>query len=139
MQRVIERLSRNRMAIRVILIVYWCLMFAGTHMPKVPDALEQVSDKTLHFLAYCGLYVLLVIDAVARRRVSGKLLIGFAALCAVYGIVDELLQIPVGRSADVRDWLADMRGVLTGIVVVFVAGWFGGAFNRNAGDQRTEK
>ena len=134
MQRVIECLSRNRMAVRLVLIAYWCLMFVGTHVPKVPDALEQVSDKTLHFLAYCGLSVLLVIDAAARRRVTGRLLIGFAALCAVYGIADELLQIPVGRSADVRDWLADMRGVATGMAVIVVAGWFGGAFNRNARD-----
>ena len=34
---------------------------------------------------------------------------------AVYGAADELLQIPVGRHADLYDWLADCAGALIGL------------------------
>ena len=36
----------------------------------------------------------------------------------VYGVVDELLQTPVGRTADVKDWFADVAGAVIGIVVL---------------------
>ncbi len=135
----LERLKRNATGIRGVLVVYWCLMFLGTHAPKVPDPLEKVSDKTLHFLAYCGLYLLLVIDAATRRRVTWRLLGAYALLCAVYGIADELLQIPVGRSADVRDWFADMRGVAAGAGVVAVARWLYARTISRTQSQSTEK
>jgi VanZ family protein len=39
----------------------------------------------------------------------------------VYGALDELLQIPVGRHCDLWDWVADMGGVAA---VLAVAGFY---------------
>ena len=35
-----------------------------------------------------------------------------------YGIVDELLQIPVGRTCEVNDWFADLGGIVVGLILV---------------------
>ena len=45
------------------------------------------------------------------RRFVGYVLI----VAAIYGVLDELTQTLVGRSADVADWLADMVGATVGI------------------------
>lgn len=115
--QVFDWLKRHRRSVRLLLVVYWGLMFLGTHLPKVPEPLEEVSDKTLHFLAYFGLYLLLLLDRRACNVFSWGKAVGLVVLCALYGIADELLQIPVGRSADVRDWFADMSGVLLAITI----------------------
>jgi len=36
--------------------------------------------------------------------------------CAVYGVLDEVTQIPVGRSCDLYDWFADVIGIAVGIL-----------------------
>ena len=41
------------------------------------------------------------------------------AITAVYAVIDELLQIPVGRNADVYDALADGAGSLIGLATLF--------------------
>jgi len=135
MRRFVESLSRNAKGVRITLLAYWGLMFLGTHLPKVPVPLEKVSDKTLHFLAYFGLMLLLTLDSVSRQRLTFLRLCGLLMLCAVYGIVDEILQIPAGRSADVRDWLADMRGV-TLAASIAAAGLF---LSRRGESYSTEK
>ncbi|MCA9098798.1 MAG: VanZ family protein [Planctomycetaceae bacterium] len=116
--QVFDWLKRHRKSVRLLLVLYWGLMFLGTHLPRVPVPLEEVSDKTLHFLAYFGLYFLLVFDRLSRNAFSWGRAGGLVVLCALYGIADELLQIPVGRSADVLDWYADMRGVLTSLAII---------------------
>ena len=39
----------------IVLIVYWIVIFVGTHIPEVPDAAPKINDKVMHFGAYCGL------------------------------------------------------------------------------------
>lgn len=100
---------------------YLLLMFAATHYPKPEQISPQVSDKLLHFCAYAGLAVLVVAALHVRRRLGWRAL-GLTALgCAVYGALDELLQIPVGRHCDLWDWVADMGGVAA---VLAVAGFY---------------
>lgn len=139
MNRLFDWLRQHAKRVRILLVVYWTLMFLGTHVPRIPEPLEKVSDKTLHFTAYCGLYFLLVFDSLARGCYTWKRAGGLFALCAIYGVADELLQIPVGRSADVRDWFADMRGVLTALVIVMVVAILTRRFPRRDATQRTEK
>lgn len=111
-------LARYRHWVMAALVMYWLAIFTGTHLPRIPDALETgASDKTLHYIAYCGLAFLLS----ARRscttawtfKGAGLIL----AIAAVYGICDELTQIPVGRDASIYDWFADMIGTGSGIAV----------------------
>ena len=97
--------------------LFWLAMFIGTHLPKVPDALHDVSDKTMHFVAYGGLAFLLALTSAAYQRISLRRYFGLLAIASIYGVLDELLQIPVGRHADVRDWVADTTGAICGLLL----------------------
>jgi VanZ family protein len=103
------------------LAVYWLAIFTATHVPT-PEVIDltEVSDKTLHYGTYAGLGLLLSASVAALggwtvRRAAAVLLV-----VAAYGIVDELLQIPVNRQADVADWQADLVGGLTGVAAFSV-------------------
>lgn len=99
-------------------MLYWLAIFVATHLPKLPESvdLSQVSDKSLHYGAYAGLAFLLSASLGVNGWSWGRagLVLGVAGL---YGAVDEVLQIPVNRHADVLDWQADMVGAGTGILV----------------------
>jgi VanZ family protein len=91
----------------ITLAIYWLAMFIGTHVPRVPPIHGvEPSDKVLHFLAYLGLVVLMAAawatQLVLNWRHFGVLFI----IAAVYGAIDELLQIPVGRSIGMPTWPA---------------------------------
>ncbi len=98
-----------RLAI-LALIAYWILIFAGTHLPKLPNFAPDISDKIKHFAAFFGLATLLCYvtnSANLLRRFSFILVI-----CIVYAAVDELTQGFVrGRVPDVLDFAADAFGV----------------------------
>ena len=102
-----------------MLLAYWGLIFTGTHVPirHVPG-MEHNGDKILHFVAYAGLAWLLGVWFWARGRSGWRTALAVFAVAAVYGGLDELLQIPVGRNADVADWLADCGGAAAGLVVL---------------------
>lgn len=100
----------------VILVAYWLAIFAGTHLPEIPQILAGTSDKIKHFGAFFGLSLLLCYvtngDQV-WRRFGGILLLG-----ATYGAIDELTQgLVPGRTTDLYDWAADVSGMSSGIVV----------------------
>jgi len=99
---------------RGLLISIWLALATLTHIP-VPQMVQEmrVSDKLMHLVAYFPLGFLLTISRVPGFRSGRACLLVIAA----YGILDELLQIPVGRTASVFDWIADVIGAATGIVV----------------------
>lgn len=99
---------------RGLLILIWVVLATLTHIP-VPQAVQElrVSDKLMHLVAYFPLGFLL-----STCRVRGVTSVRACLLViAGYGILDELLQIPVGRTASVFDWIADVIGAGAGIVV----------------------
>lgn len=104
----------------IALISFWLTAFIGTHLPQVPQAINQVSDKTLHSAAFTILGGLL--SWVLQDRVRGWNRHGLLVLLiiAAYGAADELLQIPVGRHCDFQDWVADMIGGCTGLALFHV-------------------
>ncbi len=110
-------------ASKAALAVYWLAMFAGTHYPKPEQISPNVSDKLLHFGAYAGLTLLLVFVVVVRRPLRWRDGVWMSLLLAVYGALDELLQIPVGRHCDIQDWIADMGGVGAALVLAAAAQW----------------
>ncbi len=101
----------------LVLPLYWLGLFAGTHYPHFGQELGDHSDKVLHLLAFTGLSFLLT----ALLRLRGPLCLARLGLVmlvlAVYGAIDELSQIPVGRHCDILDWCADMTGALLGITI----------------------
>jgi VanZ family protein len=97
-------------------------MFLATHLP-VQRVMEQLpaSDKHLHLGAYAVLGFALpwwssgtIRKQHWRSQWHPWLLY---ALLLSYAAIDELLQIPVGRSAEWGDWLADAAGAAIGIAI----------------------
>lgn len=83
----------------------------GTTGPQLPGL-----DKVVHFGLYAVLgYLVARALSVPRTRIAL-----FAALAGitVFGLLDEVHQawIP-GREASVADWIADLLGAATGLVV----------------------
>src|SRR6187549_1352694 len=102
--------DRARFRIRAahgLLAAYWLGIFTLTHLPQLPRVAGVPNvDKVAHLLAY-GLLALLYFTArsMARPLMWRDYLIGMLVF-AVYGVADELLQIPVGRTCDAMDWVA---------------------------------
>lgn len=116
-----------------MLALYWPTLFFFAHIP-IPRVVQQadVSDKSLHFLAYLVLVYLLWFSILGERKVSWR---GVAPWCmlvalAVYGVIDEWSQsFVVGRTCDPRDFCADMTGVFAGLVLISVFSyWLSGLF-----------
>jgi VanZ family protein len=102
----------------ICLIGYWLVLFVGTHLPRVrmPNVAGGHSDKILHLVAFAGLSFLLA-WAIPTKLSDRFRNVRIAALAAVlYGAIDEVTQIPVGRTADWLDLIADTIGVGLGII-----------------------
>jgi VanZ family protein len=106
--------ARVRRWAAAALIAYWCLIFTLTHIPVVPTGLPAHSDKVAHLLMYLGLGFLLAWWLHIAGRVGVRLFVTVLFIAAVYAALDELLQVPVGRTADIRDSLADVAGAIIG-------------------------
>jgi len=112
----------------VALLLYWPGIFIGTHIPHVPRWIGQVavSDKVMHFAAYLFLSFLLWFAVNPDKKVHWRKPTVWFILFAVvwYGVIDEWLQMYVGRNADVRDFFADLAGAVTGLsILTFVNFW----------------
>lgn len=107
----------------VALLFYWVLLFVGTHLPPDSKLLAKVhgNDKAIHALAFAGLSFLMAwaIPTDRARLHKNTLLAAFATV--LYAAMDELLQIPVGRTADWNDFVADCIGVLFGLTLYTIA------------------
>jgi VanZ family protein len=100
----------------IVLAGYWLALFVGTHIPRVPEALQMPGgDKWQHTVTYAGLAFLIAAQRSFGKRFTWKRALWVAGVVIVYGAIDELTQIPVGRDAEFKDWLADGLGTLIGL------------------------
>jgi VanZ family protein len=114
-----ERLKRIAARARTLAIVYCLVLFVGTHIPlEQAKALPEVSDKWIHYAAYAVLTVLvlagweLTIGVLQPKHYFAVWLAG-----VLYGAFDEVSQTPVGRHCDMNDWMADVLGVVCGLLI----------------------
>lgn len=107
-------LARHQRWIVAALVCFWTALFIGTHIPTIPQQLDVVSDKQLHTAAFAGLSFLVALASAARGHFSLYRVPVLFLVIVIYAAVDELLQIPVHRHADVRDWMADTLGTVIG-------------------------
>lgn len=80
-----------------------------------------MSDKSLHFIAYLVLVFLLWCAISPERKVNWRKAAAWWVFLVIfcYGVIDELLQgVVVGRSCDLMDFVADLWGVATGLVLL---------------------
>ena len=93
-------------------------MFVGTHMPSSFSPTISHSDKVLHALAFLSLTLSLLISwELSTGVLQPQHYFAVWLFCTLYGAFDEITQIPVGRSCDGLDWLADLGGILVGLVL----------------------
>lgn len=95
-------------------------MAVVTHWPihPRPHGVVWLPDKAIHF----SLFFVLAVLGEAAARLGGvhrtaRAMAVWVAVYAAYGALDECLQPLTGRSADVKDWLADVLGILAGLTV----------------------
>ena len=88
-------LSRRQKLTIISLLFYWPGVFILAHIP-IPQLVykAQVSDKSLHFLAYLVLVFLLWFAISPNKKVNWRKAAVWWILFVVvlYGVVDELLQ-----------------------------------------------
>ncbi len=108
-----------RRFVAAALLVYWIVLFAATHVPirRAPVSIPG-ADKVVHFVGYGVLGLLLTFWVGLRRPLSGKVLLATVLILATYGAIDELLQIPVGRTCDIADWVFDLLGASLGVLTI---------------------
>ena len=99
-------------------------IFIGTSLPSdnISNILE-IGDKAKHFLAYFILASLLGLNFHFQNKwksLSVYYLLYTFIICSFYGVFDELHQILIpNRSAEFLDWLADLLGSSTGVILVY--------------------
>ena len=93
------------LTLAVTLVLTVAMLWPITAPPPAPDG----SDKLVHLAAFAALAFPL-----ARTGRFGLVPV-FVAASAFGGII-ELIQPSFGRSADIQDWIADILGVILGIV-----------------------
>lgn len=110
-------------AVTLLLGVYWIALFYGTHSTLPPGMLPGNSDKYVHFTSYAGLGVLLMSLRAIRGTYSWKSVFARWFVLVAYGAFDELTQMLVNRTADFRDWYADICGAACGLAAVTFVVW----------------
>lgn len=105
----------------ILLVVYWIMLFTGTHLPG--SALKSLSynDKLLHCGAFAGLAFLLAwaLPKNLFGRIPSVLLA--AIITMTYAVLDEWTQAFVpNRTPDFKDFVADCFGMLLGFAAYFV-------------------
>ena len=117
-------LSRRKKLTIVALAFYWPTLFILAHIP-IPHVVREaeVSDKTLHFLAYLLLVFLFWSAVASSEKVDWRRATAWWVFLVIvsYGAIDEVLQnYGVGRSCDIRDFFADVLAVITGLILLSV-------------------
>jgi VanZ family protein len=119
-----SRLKRIASRARTLAVVYLIVLFLATHTPTIHPAGIPGGDKLIHLLAYFVLTICvlcgweLTIDGLQPKHYFAVWLVG-----TVYGAFDEITQIPVGRFCDIHDWIADVAGILIGLIVFRMLRW----------------
>lgn len=114
-------LSHQQKIAACVLVLYWPVLFILTHIP-IPRVVQEadVSDKSLHFMAYLVLTFLIWSIASGNRKVNWRRATPWLVLFVliVYGILDEWLQGYVaGRSCDIQDFYMDLVGALVSLII----------------------
>ncbi len=102
----------------LLLATYWLLLMIGTHVPSPAAGSPIIWDKLVHWAAYAGLAVLLALVVQSRYGLNLRRYTVICLIAGGYGAIDELAQLPIpGRSADFQDWVADLLGVASGLIL----------------------
>ena len=111
-------LPRAAAVMRLLTMGLLIVMFVGTHIPSPVQTEISANDKAIHFWAYLSLsFFLLASWELSVGRLKPIHYFTVWLVCTLYGAFDEITQIPVGRTGDSMDWLFDVMGAVTGLLV----------------------
>lgn len=94
----------------VLSVLLLAVVTYGSLTPRMPLPEVMSNDKLRHFLAYAAIALPI---ALARPRGWGWMLAGLLG----WSIMIEFVQPLVGRSRDIRDFMANATGVGLGILL----------------------
>ena len=107
-------LFQQRRVSIISLVLYWPMLLVFAHIP-IPESVRSanVSDKSLHFLAYLVLTFLLWFSIKPQEKVNWrKIPVWFVLFGLIlYGVADEIVQSHIGRSCDPMDVVANFSGI----------------------------
>ena len=101
---------------------YWVGIFYLTHLPPERLPRTRITDVHAHFTAYAVLALALLWSLHYTDLSTRAAAWWVVCLCFFYGAIDEVLQIPVGRTCSMKDWVADASGTVTVVAVAVVIG-----------------
>ncbi|MBN1973076.1 MAG: VanZ family protein [Sedimentisphaerales bacterium] len=114
-------LFRRRTISIISLALYWPALLVFAHIP-VPESVRKanVSDKSLHFLAYLVLAFLLWFSVKPDEKVNWRKKTVWLILIAltIYGVVDEVVQSFIGRTCDAMDVASNFAGALLSLLLL---------------------
>lgn len=104
------------------LIILALVGIPGTKLPQATDWLELFHpDKLMHIALFAPFSFLWAINILQKSNSIKKSIIISSVFGTFYAILTELMQLYVfiGRSANAPDAIADIIGVLFGLVVFY--------------------
>jgi VanZ family protein len=116
--------SLNRSAVPTTLFGIWLaiLYHVSNSVPaQMPEMIIPQQDKVLHFVFFLGGGTVLAASLRLLAKLQGiRLLLAVAVVMGVLGALDEYNQqfIPGRSGLSLEDWIADMSGALTGVVLL---------------------
>lgn len=117
-------LKQNRLSsaavTKMLLTGFAITLLTATHLPPNSMLLPAEAhnlDKVFHFTAYAILAGLLATTwQFSSGILSARHLRWVWCAVAVFGALDELTQISVGRDCSIWDWSADALGAICGLL-----------------------
>ncbi len=103
--------------VTTLTLLYWGILFTLTHIPVTQVPQTGASDKMLHLIAYTILSFMVNSQLLVTRRWNRTSVLLAIVVLTLFAGFDELTQLLVGRSAEWKDWQADLIGILTGTTV----------------------
>ncbi len=117
--RKLERTRKLATFARYATVLLLLALFVATHFPAtaIPYRISAF-DKLAHCLAYLALTFSVLISwdlTIGQLRPQHYFIVWLVG--TLYGAFDEVTQIAVGRQCDVRDWMADILGIVIGLTL----------------------
>ena len=113
---------KRRITAAIGLTLYWPGIFVLTHISIPSWATESaivINDKVVHYLMYLVLVLLwlAIVNPSPMNKFSKHLAWTTFAVAVVYAGFDEWSQKFVGRESSFYDFIADMGGIVTAIII----------------------
>ena len=118
--------SKGRIAAAIGLTLYWPGIFVLTHIRiSVPGWVRPsivVNDKSVHYLVYLVLVLLwlMVIKPRPASKFRKHIIWITFAIFAAYAGFDEWSQGFVGRQSSLYDFIADVGGIVTALILLYI-------------------